>query len=241
MDWGGDNPISALRLAPILSLAGWNSRRKGVIDARTMGIAFTWLRPDDLVWSYWINNYLLGRPPKFDILAWNADGTNLPARLHAQFLDMFDKNPLVHKGARTYLDVPVDLSTLDVPTFVVGGVNDHLTPWLGTYRTTELTGGDSTYVLSNAGHVACVVNPPGNPKASYFVGPDAGDVDAETWRQGAERRTGSWWTEWAEWTKARAGAEVDAPSRGGQRTAPGAGRRAGSLCARRRPRVTLQR
>jgi polyhydroxyalkanoate synthase len=212
LDWAGKNPIAAFQASSVISFAKWNSRRKGVIDAATMGSAFTWMRPNDLVWNYWVNNYLLGEdPPVFDILSWNADGTNLPAKLHEQFLDIFARNNMVDPGALEYLGTPVDLSTIDVPTFVMGALNDHLTPWRGTYRTTELTTGPSTFVLSNAGHIAALVNPPGNPKASYFVGDGEGTVDADTWRQKAEQKTGSWWEEWARWTIEHSGLKVAAP------------------------------
>jgi len=221
LDWAGKYPIGAFNTSPVLSLAKWNSRRKGVIDAATMGMAFTWMRPNDLVWNYWVNNYLLGEePPVFDILSWNADGTNLPATLHEQFLDIFAENSMVTPGAAEYLGTPVDVSTIDVPTFVMGGLNDHLTPWRGTYRTTEMTSGPSTYVLSNAGHIAALVNPPGNPKASYFVGQGEGTVDADTWREAAQQKTGSWWEEWASWTIQHSGAEVAAPKVLGSETHP---------------------
>jgi polyhydroxyalkanoate synthase len=221
LDWSGDNPIAAFQAAPVISLAKWNSRRKGVIDAATMGSAFTWMRPNDLVWNYWVNNYLLGQdPPVFDILSWNADGTNLPAKLHEQFLDIFAENNMVDPGALEYLGTPLDLSSIKVPTFVMGALTDHLTPWRGTYRTTELTSGRSTYVLSNAGHIAGLVNPPGNPKASYFVGTRAGTVDADTWREKAKQKTGSWWEAWAEWTIKRSAAEVAAPKTLGSKAQP---------------------
>jgi polyhydroxyalkanoate synthase len=213
LDWEGKYPIGVFKTAPVLSLAKWNSRRKGVIDAATMGSAFTWMRPNDMVWNYWVNNYLLGQdPPVFDILSWNADGTCLPARLHTQFLEIFGDNPLVSPGAAEYLGTPMDVSTIAIPTFVMGAVNDHLTPWRGTYRTTEMTTGPTTFVLSNAGHIAALVNPPDNPKASYFVGEDAGTVDADTWRESAQQKTGSWWEEWASWTIQHSGEEVEAPA-----------------------------
>ena len=110
--------------------------------ARTLGNVFTWMRPNDLVWNYWVNNYLMGNdPPAFDILAWNADGTNLPAALHAQFLDIFEHNLLCHAGRVTVLGTPVDLSEIKVRHFVTGAITDHLTPWKGCYRTTQLFGG----------------------------------------------------------------------------------------------------
>jgi polyhydroxyalkanoate synthase len=221
LDWEGKYPIGVFKTAPVLSFAKWNSRRKGVIDAATMGSAFTWLRPNDMVWNYWVNNYLLGQdPPVFDILSWNADGTCLPARLHTQFLEIFGDNPLVTPGAADYLGTPMDVSTIDIPTFVMGAVNDHLTPWRGTYRTTEMTSGPTTFVLSNAGHIAALVNPPSNPKASYFVGEDAGTVDADTWRENAEQKKGSWWQEWAGWTVTYSGAEVAAPKKLGSPAHP---------------------
>jgi polyhydroxyalkanoate synthase subunit PhaC len=221
LDWSGNNPISAFQAAPVISFAKWNSRRKGVIDAATMGSAFTWMRPNDLVWNYWVNNYLLGEdPPVFDILSWNADGTNLPAKLHEQFLDIFAENSMVTPGALEHLGTPVDVATIDVPTFVMGALNDHLTPWRGTYRTTEMTTGPATYVLSNAGHIAALVNPPGNPKASYFVGEGDGTVDADTWRESAEKKTGSWWEAWADWTIEHAGPEVAAKKKLGSRYQP---------------------
>jgi polyhydroxyalkanoate synthase len=221
LDWSGNNPIAAFQAAPVISFAKWNSRRTGVIDAATIGSAFTWMRPNDLVWNYWVNNYLLGQdPPVFDILSWNADGTNLPAKLHEQFLDIFATNDMVDPGALEYLGTPFDLSTIHVPTFVMGALTDHLTPWRGTYRTTELTTGRSTFVLSNAGHIAGLVNPPGNPKASYFVGTRAGAVDAETWRQKAKQKTGSWWEEWADWTIKHSRAQVPAPKTLGSKEQP---------------------
>jgi len=221
LDWSGNNPIGAFQAAPVISFAKWNSRRNGVIDAATMATAFTWMRPNDLVWNYWVNNYLLGQdPPVFDILSWNADGTNLPAKLHAQFLDIFAENNMVEPGATEYLGTPLDLSTIKVPTFVMGALNDHLTPWRGTYRTTELTSGPATFVLSNAGHIAALVNPPGNPKASYFVGRREGVVDADTWREKAKQKTGSWWEAWATWTTKHSGAEVAAPKKLGSKAQP---------------------
>ncbi len=221
LDFGMSAPIGAFSSAKLLSFANWNSRRKGIIDARSMGGVFAWMRPNDLVWNYWVNNYLLGQdPPVFDILSWNADGTNLPAKLHGEFLDIFANNPLVGEGERTFLDTPLDVSTIDMPKFVTGAINDHLTPWRGTYRTTEVMGGPATFVLSNAGHIASLVNPPGNPKASYFTGQPAGAVDADTWRETAEQKSGSWWEAWADWTTDVAGAQVPARKRLGSRAHP---------------------
>jgi polyhydroxyalkanoate synthase subunit PhaC len=220
LDWGQEVPVKAFSASRLLALARWNSARAGVISARDMGGAFTWMRPDDLVWKAWVNNYLMGdKPPAFDILAWNADGTNLPAALHAQFLDIFEHNPLATPGRLTCLDTPVDLSTITLPTYVTGGVTDHLTPWTSCYRTTQLLGGPSTFVLSNAGHIQSLVNPPGNPKAVFWTGASPGP-DAQAWLEGAEQHTGTWWTHWADWIIASSAGTRPAPGRLGSAEHP---------------------
>lgn len=220
LDWGQEVPIKAFSASRLLSLARWNSARAGVISARDMGGAFTWMRPDDLVWKSWVNNYLMGdKPPAFDVLAWNADGTNLPAALHAQFLDIFEHNPLAAPGRLTCLGTPVDLSTINLPTYVTGGVTDHLTPWTSCYRTTQLLGGPSTFVLSNAGHIQSLVNPPGNPKAVYYTGAEPGP-DPQAWLAGADKHTGTWWTHWADWIIKQSDGTMAAPGRLGSAAHP---------------------
>ena len=210
-----------------------DSRPGGVITARSMGVAFTWMRPDDLVFNYVVNQWLMGEdPPAFDILEWNADGTNLPAALHEQFLEIFRDNTLVRPGAMTVLGTPVDLATITVPTFVTGAMTDHLTPWTGCYRTTQLLSGPVAFVLSNSGHIQSLVNPPGNPKASYFVGGEPGP-DPEDWRASAERSTGSWWENWAPWTIEQSGELVPAPSSPGPQAHPPRSPRRGCTCSTR--------
>src|SRR5882724_10180732 len=205
LDFGLRAPITAFSGRGLIAFAGRRSRRKGTITSRQMGSAFTWLRPDDLVFSYWVNNYLMGEgPPAFDILAWNADGTNLPGALHGQFLDIFRDNLLTRPGQLSVLGTPLHLQNITVPTFVTGAVADHLTPWKGCYKTTQLLGGPSTFVLSHSGHIASLVNPPGNPKAHYWTGGTPGQ-DPEQWLAGAEKQQGSWWEPWAKWATARAG------------------------------------
>jgi polyhydroxyalkanoate synthase subunit PhaC len=212
LDFGQSAPIGAFSGARLLSLARWNSKRSGVITAKAMGNAFTWMRPNDLVWNYWVNNYLMGQdPPVFDILSWNADGTNLPAALHRQFLDIFEDNPLPEQGATEALGTPIDLRQIKVPTYVTGATNDHLTPWKGCYRTTQLMSGETTFALSNAGHIASLVNPPGNPKANYYTAPVVPTGSPEAWLESAENHTGSWWEHWADWAVERSGDQIPAP------------------------------
>ena len=129
LDFSVRAPIGMFRTAPVLSLGRRKSRRAGVLDGGGLGAVFSWLRPNDLVWNYWVNNYLMGKsPPQFDILAWNADSSDLPAALHRQFLDIFEKNALA-RGELEVLGNRVDLSRLSLDTYVTGATTDHLTPW----------------------------------------------------------------------------------------------------------------
>ncbi len=204
--------IGMLADAGLIRASKWNSRRAGVLSASALGSVFSWLRPNDLVWNYWVNNYLLGQdPPVFDVLAWNADGTNLASRLHGQFLDLFGQNLLCKPGALSVLGTPVDLARIKVETYVTGATTDHLTPWRGCYRTTQLMSGPSTFILSNAGHIQAQVNPPGNPKAHFFAGPAPGP-DPDEWMANAERHSGTWWEHWAEWALSRCPADRAAPN-----------------------------
>ncbi len=220
LDFGLRAPITAFSGRRLLAFAGRRSRRAGIITARQMGSAFTWLRPDDLVFNYWVNNYLMGEPPPaFDILAWNADGTNLPGALHGQFLDILAGNLLTRPGALTVLGTPLRLQHITVPAFVTGAVTDHLTPWKGCYQTTQLLGGPSAFVLSYSGHIASLVNPPGNPKAHYWTGGTPG-ADPGQWLARAERHQGSWWQAWADWITARSGDQQPAPGELGSERHP---------------------
>lgn len=220
LDFGLRAPITAFSGQGLIAFAGRRSRRKGIITSRQMGSAFTWLRPDDLVFNYWVNNYLMGeKPPAFDILAWNADGTNLPGALHGQFLDIFRDNLLTRPGQLSALGTPLQLENIKLPAFVTGAATDHLTPWKGCYRTTQLLGGPSTFVLSYSGHIASLVNPPGNPKAHYWTGGTPG-ADPEQWLARAERHQGSWWEAWSDWITAQAGDRRPRPETPGSERHP---------------------
>jgi polyhydroxyalkanoate synthase len=220
LDFDSRAALGAFSAPRLLELAQKNSRRAGIISGRQLGNVFSWMRPDDLVFNYWVSNYLMGEPPPvFDILAWNADSTNLPARLHADFLGIFKNNTLCKPGAVEVLGTPVDLSRITIPTFVTGAITDHLTPWKGCYRTTELVNGPSTFVLSNAGHIASLVNPPGNPKATFYINGESG-ANPDAWFKSATKRPGTWWEVWAGWTIERSGDEVPAPARLGSSAHP---------------------
>jgi polyhydroxyalkanoate synthase len=181
------------------------SQLAGVVEGRDLARMFAWMRPNDLIWNYWVNNYLLGNPPPaFDILYWNNDTTRLPARLHADFLDLIGSNPFVDAGRLEVRGVPLDMQRLDLDSYVVAGLTDHITPWQGCYNTAKLYGDRSTFVLSNSGHIQSLLNPPSNPKAQFWAGA-AHPPDAEAWLAQAGKHAGSWWPHWLAWIKQRSG------------------------------------
>ncbi|MGA2829425.1 MAG: alpha/beta fold hydrolase [Streptosporangiaceae bacterium] len=196
------------------------SRVKGYMDGKSLAEVFAWLRPDDLVWNYWVNNYLQGKtPPPFDILYWNADTTRMPAALHRDFIKIAMDNALVKQGAATMLGTPVDLSIVNRDLYIVAGVDDHIAPWKAAYRATQLLGGTHRFVLSNSGHIAAMVNPPTNPKATFRIGSAEG-LDSHEWLAEAKTVQGSWWPDYTTWLESRSGDMKDAPSRLGSTKYP---------------------
>lgn len=188
-----------------------SSASKGYLDGRALAEVFAWLRPADLIWSYWVNNYLQGRPPAaFDVLFWNADTTRMTAALHRGFVELAMTNALTHPGRATMLGSGVDLGKVGVPSYVIAGINDHICPWQSCYRSTQLLGGESRFVLSTAGHIASMVNPPGNPKATYQVNDD-NPADPDEWLRTATTEQGSWWPDYAAWLGRRSGRMKAAP------------------------------
>jgi polyhydroxyalkanoate synthase subunit PhaC len=194
--------VSALTSRELAAAAIAESARKGYLDGQSLAGVFAWLRPNDLIWNYWVNNYLLGRrPPAFDVLYWNQDTVRLAAGLHRDFIRIALDNLLAEAGALTVLDTPVDLGAIDVPAYVVAGMNDHIVPWENAYRSGQLLGGDTRFVLSTSGHIQALINPPGpDSRASYYVGEDR-----------AAPARGSWWPDYVAWLDERSGA--DRPAR----------------------------
>ena len=186
------------------------SARNGVLDGAGTARMFSWMRPNDLIWNYVVSNYLHGEtPPVFDILYWNNDTTNLPAKLHSDFLDLFKGDLLANQGALKINGVPIDLRQVSVPTFITGGTTDHITPWQACYRSTQLLGGECTYVLSTAGHIQSFINPPGSSKRKFFTS-TATPPSAQDWLAGAQEQPGSWWPFWVNWLDARRSFQVNA-------------------------------
>jgi poly(3-hydroxyalkanoate) synthetase len=206
------------------------SATRGYLDGRNLAEVFAWLRPDDLIWSYWVNNYLQGKPPPtFDILAWNADTTRLPAALHRDFISIALTNALTRPDAVTMLGSPVDLSKVDTDAYVIAAAADHLCPWQSCYRTTQLLGGPVTFVLSTSGHIAAMVNPPDNPKAAFQALPagtgpagaaPANPADPRDFLSAAQTVPGSWWTDYSGWLARRSGGRRAAPDQLGSPSYP---------------------
>jgi polyhydroxyalkanoate synthase len=188
------------------------SRLRGIVDGHELARMFAWMRPNDLIWNYWVNNYLLGnQPPAFDILYWNADTTRLPAGLHGDYLDLYFTNPFVNTGKLTLNGETVDMSRIKADSYVVAGMTDHITPWKGVHKTAQIMGEGTTFVLSNSGHLQSLLNPPTNPKASFMIG-TVNPSGPDAFVAAAEKRKGSWWLDWRDWLQARSGDEVTAPA-----------------------------
>jgi polyhydroxyalkanoate synthase len=187
-------------------------RRRGYISADELGGPFLLMKANDLVWRYVVSSWMMGkRPPPFDLLAWNADGTRIPAAMHSQYLrGCYLENALTRPGTFTIDGVGVDMSAVQTPLYVLGSEADHIVPWRSSYRTTGLVGGDVTYRLSSGGHIAGLVNPPGG-KSKFWAGDDH-RVEPDAWRAAAEERAGSWWEDWAAWAANRSGDQVAPPA-----------------------------
>ena len=197
-----------------------HSRSRGVLEGSEMARVFSWLRPNDLVWLFVANNWVMGnRPPAFDILYWNSDTTRLPAEFHADLLRTYLENPLLHANRLKVLGTPIDMQRVSIDSYVIAGITDHITPWPACYQSRKVLPGSMTFVLSSSGHIQSIVNPPGNPKARYFLNPDL-TLSAEKWLETATAQPGSWWEHWIKWYEARGGGKRAAPVRLGSETHP---------------------
>jgi polyhydroxyalkanoate synthase len=173
---------------------------RGYLEGSEMANTFNLLRANDLIWSFVINNYLLGRDPfPFDLLHWNCDSTRMPAKMHSFYLrNMYMKNRLREPGGLTLAGVPIDLSKVHLPTYFVSAIEDHIAPWKTTFAGRRLMKGDARFVLSGSGHIAGMINPPSANKYGYWTN-DGPAESADAWFAGAMQNEGSWWTDWREW------------------------------------------
>jgi len=212
LDSNDGQSLGLFTCAQSIAEAKRKSQISGVRDGDEMGRIFTWMRPNDLVWNYWVNNYLLGkRPPAFDILFWNNDSTRVTAKLHGELLDVFSQDLLRKPGGVTILGEPIDLSKVTCDVYMVGGVSDHISIWKGVYNSAKFFGGDHEFVLHSSGHVQSIINPPGNPKASYRHGAQTPQCP-EQWLEQSETTPGSWWDHWNGWLGDRSGEIRSTPS-----------------------------
>ena len=186
----------------------------GIYPGGELGFVFQALRANDLIWPYVVGNYLKGKSPDaFDLLYWNVDSTNLPGPMYCWYLrNMYLENKLCVPGRLTMCDTSVDLGRIDMPSYVLATQDDHIVPWRSAYRSTQLVGGKSQFVLGASGHIAGVINPASKNKRSYWIDGTLGD-DAERWLASAKTVPGSWWTHWMKWLKPHAGKQVPAPAR----------------------------
>lgn len=182
---------------------------RGYLDAKDMAMTFNMLRANDLIWSFYVNNYLLGKDPfPFDILYWNADSTRMPATMHSFYLrNMYQRNKLIEPGGITLLGTPIDLSIIKTPTYILSTKEDHIAPWQSTYAATGIYGGKITFTLAESGHVAGVINPPSKKKYGYWSHKKL-KANAQQWLDQADYVKASWWTHWQDWQEKYAGAKV---------------------------------
>ena len=216
LDYSEPGVLGVFTDEPTVARLERQMQETGVLEGSQMASTFDLLRANDLIFGYVVTNWLMGKqPPAFDILAWNADSTRMPAAMHSFYLrSLYIHNELA-TGDLELAGQQLSLGDVKSDCYVVGAVNDHIVPWPASYQATRLLGGSVRYVLSSGGHVAGIVNPPG-PKAWHMVGP-GNPATAEQWRAAAERRDGSWWEDWTSWAQDRSGELVPPPRMGSKR------------------------
>lgn len=181
-------------------------RKKGYLEGSHMSTVFNMMRDNDLIWSFIVNNYLMGRRPlPFDLLYWNSDSTRMPSMMHSFYLrNMYLNNKLVEPGGISLGGQPIDLGRIKTPVYILATSDDHIAPWRSAYKATALYSGPRRFVLSASGHIAGVVNPPAREKYCYWTNPGTPE-DCESWLTAAKRHEGSWWPDWDRWLKKHAG------------------------------------
>jgi polyhydroxyalkanoate synthase subunit PhaC len=205
---------SALATKEMAATAVAESARRGYLDGEALARVFAWLRPNDLIWNYVINNYWLGKePPAFDILYWNQDTVRLAAGVHRDFVMIAMQNSLARAGEFTVLDTPVDLGQVTVDSYIVAGSADHIVPWRNAYASTQLLGGENRFVLSASGHIQALINPPSPDSRSSYQVADEYPADPDEWLKHAVSKRGSWWPDYTEWLSTRSGELKAAPAK----------------------------
>jgi len=205
---------------PAIDFIEQQMMQRGYLDSREMSNMFNLLRSNDLIWANVVNNYLMGnKPPAFDLLYWNSDGTRMTRAAHSWYLrNTYVENNLMHPGRVVLKDQPIDLGRIALDVYAVGAEKDHIVPWDAAWRITRLVGDKVRYVLASSGHIAGIINPPGG-KGAYWTNDHLAET-AEAWRQAAARHDGSWWTDWTKWLAERSGKKGKPPSLGSARHPP---------------------
>jgi len=183
----------------------------GYLDGKDMATTFNMMRANDLIWSFVINNYLLGKAPApFDLLYWNGDSTRMTATMHSFYLrKMYLENKLIEPGGITLAGTPIDLSQVNLPKFILATHDDHIAPWQSTYAGVHAYGGPVKFCLGASGHIAGVINPPASGKYSYWTN-SRNPKSPQAWLDGATEHSGSWWPEWSKWIARHGGGKVAA-------------------------------
>lgn len=211
LDFGEPGGIGVTASDRGLEKVRQKAERSEVISATDISSTFVWMRPNDLVWRYLVDEWLMGKKaPAFDIMYWNGDGQGMPAQFAHDMTRMSLDNSLIRPGGWTALGEKLDLSAVDVDTYHVTGLTDHISPWKGCYAGARAMGGDATFVLTPTGHVQSIIYPMGKPRAAFWSGPDV-DGDADAWLARASRTEDSWWEHWVDWLLERSDGTRDAP------------------------------
>jgi len=208
---------------PGVDLIEQQMMERGYLDSREMSNMFNLLRSNDLIWANVVNNYLMGnKPPAFDLLYWNSDGTRMTRAAHSWYLrNTYVENNLVEPGKVTLKGEAIDLARIGQDTYAVGAEKDHIVPWDAAWRVTQLFSGDVRFVRASSGHIAGIINPPGG-KGMYWAR-EAGDApasDPDQWLQSAVQHEGSWWPDWTAWLTARSGKKGAPPATGSAKHPP---------------------
>ena len=220
-DFTEPGELGAYLSEEMLPILEQNSKIKGIFDGRILALSFNLLRENNLFWSYFINNYLKGKDPvAFDILFWNSDSTNIPAETFAYYLrNMYMDNKLADAGALEIDGTPIDLASIDTPSYFLATVADHIVPWQGAYHSSRLVSGPARFVLGESGHVAGVINPAEGGKYSHWVNETVTD-SADDWKAAATEASGSWWLDWREWLQPLSGKKIAARKSGSKAFPP---------------------
>jgi polyhydroxyalkanoate synthase len=211
IDFEGPGELEVFIDEPQVAALEKKMQERGYLEGSEMATTFNMLRANDLIWSFVVNNYLLGRDPfPFDLLYWNSDSTRMPAAMHSFYLrNMYLRNLLKKPGGITLRGVPIDITQVSVPAYFISTVEDHIAPWKSTFAGAKLLKGPVRFVLGGSGHIAGIINPPAANKYCYWTG-DKPSGGADAWLENAEQHPGSWWNDWGRWVAKHGGEKVAA-------------------------------